>query len=224
MLKRQFTAEHINAIANHSSVKHGAKIAEEADLLPLVNDYRHVVLAYEQGGFVLLNKGSQTYEVHTLALPEGRGPILRDAVKEMLHYLFLQTDCERLITTAYKASPLAMALSEEFMAFRGETDEYKYYELTYRDWVITSPIAKQAGEEFHNSVETDHGEDSTHDSHVGGAILLVKYGNVGKAKKVYNEWAVMSGYAQCSILNVSPLILGIGEMRLIYHNMTLGAF
>lgn len=221
MIKREFNADFINYVANDPSVKGGAKVNGVADLSSAVSDLRNVLITFEHGGFLLINKSSAVYEVHTMALKQGRGPMLREAIKEMLDYLFMQTDCERLVTVAYKDNPSAMRLSDEFMELRGETGSYCYYDLAYHDWVMTSQACRERGHLFHESVETNHEEDSTHDFHVGGALRMVEYGNVSKAKKLYNEWAVMSGYAPCQILNVSPLILGVGDMRLVIHNHTI---
>lgn len=221
MVKREFDATFINLVANDPAVKPGAKIDGFADLTEVVSDYRNVLLTYEYGGFLLLYKSPGAYEIHTLALKAGRGQMLREAAREMLGYMFFQTDCERLITTAYKDNPSAAALSREFMTEKGETEKYHYFELTYRDWVVTCDIAREAGEQFHEIVDTNHADDVFHDHHAGGACILIRYGNILKAVKQYNEWAVMSGYQTFRIVQPMPLILSSGDMQLIYHNFQL---
>jgi hypothetical protein len=216
-LRRDFNADFLNQVANDPAVKGGAKLEGIADLSQFVT-LDNVVLSYEAGCFLLINKGSGTYEVHTLALKEGRGNILRENIDLAMEYMFLQTDCLRLVTTAYKDNPASTALSEVYFNNKGETEGYKYYELQYQDWVVKCDKARDEGESFHLGVETNHDEDTVHDYHVGGAILLLKNGNIGKGAEMYNAWAAMSGYELITILSVAPLILQIGQMTVIYHN------
>lgn len=219
--KREFSAEYLNQIANDPSVSYGAKLTGIADLSSLVADLRNVIITFNGGALLGLYKGDFTYEVHTMASKDGRGPILREAIKEALEYMFIQTACDRLITTAYKDNKAAVVLSEHYFQRRGETEETFYYELSYQSWVEKSGLARDAGAAFHGAVETNLAEDAIHDAHVGGAMLLLKAGNPAKAIRMYNGWAVMSGYEQIFVLNALPLIASLGNMKLIYHNQKL---
>lgn len=218
MISRVFNADYINAVANHPCVSVGAKIISPIDLMSVAEDYGNVILIFDGGAFILLGKGGGIYEVHTMALKEGRGKILRGAVNEALEYMFFKTDCIRLVTISYKDNVAACALASAYFDKRGENDEYNYYDLTYSQWIASCKTAQSAGEEFHKNIETNHDTDCSHDCNVGGALLLIKNGNVMKAISVYNQWAIMSGYEQAILTNQYPPIAHIGEMKLIYHN------
>lgn len=222
MIKREFDARYLNSVANDPAVRGGSRIKEDIDMTPMAQDYRNLILTYEGGGFLVLWKGNGVYEVHTMALKGGRGCVLRDAIKDALEYMFFRTDCERLITVAYKDNPASVALSDAFFERRGSTELLNYYELRYSNWVQQCKTAKDAGHQFHAGVETNHEEDDTHDYHVGGAIQLIQNGNTLKAIKLYNEWAVMSGYEQAILVNAFPLIVHIGDMKVIYQDNKLG--
>lgn len=219
-MKRVFNADFINQLLTDRSIIKGAKLEGISDLSQLVTT-NNVVLTYESGAFLLINKGAAVYEVHTMALKEGRGNVLRENIVLAMEYMFFQTDCERLITTAYKDNSASVALSEEYFHPKGQNEDAYYYELNYTDWITRCDLASDEGEKFHEQVTVNHPQDHTHDFHVGGAILLLKNGNVGKGVTLYNEWAKMSGYDVINILNVTPLIMQIGEMKLIYHNQVL---
>jgi hypothetical protein len=219
-LKREFTADFINGVANDPSVKGGSKLGGYTDLSELIS-LDNVLLTYEFGGFILINKGGGTYEVHTMALKQGRGKLLRENIGKAMEYMFFETDCLRLVTMAYKDNPASMALSDAYFDCKGETEEYKYYERHYSDWVSGCDRAKSEGDSFHLGVEQTHEDDDYHDYHVGGAMILLKNGNIGKGVQVYNDWAAMSGYASIEVIGVTPLIIEVGEMTLIYHNQEL---
>jgi hypothetical protein len=245
MVKREFDAEYINAVVNDPAVKDGAKIVEIADLALVASDARNFILVYDGGGFVIINRNDGVYEVHTQALKEGRGRTLRNAITEAMEFMFFQTDCVRLLTKAWKDNPASIALSNHYFNCKGDTEENYYYELLYRDWVETSNNAKEEGEKFHALVEDqkdhiangalataiekhkDDRDDDTHDTHdyhVGGACLMLKYGNMFKAREMYNGWAKMSGYERIVILGTEPLVCGIGDMTLTYHNSKMEVF
>jgi hypothetical protein len=219
-MHRDFNADFLNKVANDPAVKGGARLNGMTDLSHLAT-IDNVILSYETGCFLLINKGAGIYEVHTLALKEGRGKILRKNIALAMEYMFFQTDCVKLITTAYKDNAASLALSEAYFSAKGETADFVYYSLDYLDWVTKCESARKVGDEFHSGVKTNHDEDTTHDCHVGGAILLLKNGNVGKGLEMYNAWAVMSGYALIAVLSVTPLIMQIGEMNLIYQEGAL---
>ena len=50
---------------------------------------------------------------------------------------------------------------------------------------------------------------------------MLENGNLSKGIRLYNEWAVMSGYEPIIAVNAMPLIVQVGEMTLIHHNSEL---
>ena len=213
-LTRDFSPTFINKVLNDPAVRGGAKIEHTTDLTNLVKDIRNIVLKYEKGCFLLVWISDGVYDVHTLALKDGRGKMLRQAIEKAMEYMFFETECELLTTLAYKNNAPSVALSDSYFNRMSESEELITYNLTYHDWIIKSETARLEGERFHSQVDANHDDDKAHDCYVGGSILILKSGNVYKSTKLYNEWAETSGYEEISILNNSPLLLKIGDMML----------
>jgi hypothetical protein len=219
MLKRSFNPELMHDVLNHSSVKDGAQIKGNADITSIIQNKENVVLQNEYGGFIIIKKMPGIYEWHTQFLPEGRGEPVRNAAKEALRYMFIETDCVRVISYAYTAP--ARKLAEEFLKKRGNTNGMTYYSLDYLDWVETDQEAKRIGEAFHEMVkdETNHDDDEIHDYHVGAACLMATTGNIDKAQALYNQWALMSHYEPIHIEHRQPLIIRVKDMYITMRDL-----
>lgn len=215
IIARSFTAEFMAGVITHPSVIKGAKGWESIDIKPIVDNLDNYLLVNEWGGFIVIKRTAFTYECHTQFLPEGRGKGVREAVAEAFDYMFVNTDCEKIITKAYKDNPASIKLSREFFKEEGETKDYYYYSCSYTDW-IRNDKNLSSGKIFHDIVEetTNHEDDEVHDYCVGFCLRMAKAGNVEKAQKLYNEWAVMSGYEPIVILRYKPLLAQIGLVRL----------
>jgi hypothetical protein len=215
-MNRTFDPAFMNVVITSPSVRDGAEASITFDLSEIINNMDNVVLQNDHGGFVIIKKAPGTYEWHTAFLPSGRGEQVREACKEALRYMFINTDCVRVITKA-RTSP-AIKLAGEFMKERGSNLGYKYFSLLYEDWINTDEVVKKEGEIFHEMVEgkTNHDHDEVHDINVGAACLMVKSGNIDKLY-LYNEWAMMSGYEPVFIVKKLPLILKVGNMMLEFN-------
>lgn len=220
MMKRSFNADFINSVLMDESVREGAEIKGEDSYTAIVADPTNVLLENEYGGFVYVWVAPLTYEVHTQFLPDGRGPKVYHAAIDSLRYMFIHTDCMRVISRANVNNVGACRLADKALNYKGVTGEYNYYSLHYMDWVETDKRNKRQGELFHDLVKdsTDHGDDDVHDYHVGAALSIAKTGNASKAQQVYNYWAIASGYEQVIIDSLYPLILRIGTMKLLINN------
>lgn len=185
------------------------------NLSGVVSDPRNFLLENAYGGFLLVCVLPGVYEVHTQFLPQGRGKRAFSACVEAMEYMFTRTDCLRLITKAREDNEAAKALAHMFMTERGKTGVYHYFDTDYWHWAEQSAMCKAEGERFHDMVgdETNHGEDDTHDHHVGGALMVAKH-NIQKAQYVYNHWAVMAGYETMLIESQCPPVVSVGDMRL----------
>ena len=214
-ITRSFDHKFLEEVITHPSVIKGAKGFEGIDLHRIVDNINNYLLVNEFGGFIVVNKMPGVYECHTQFLPAGRGAKVREAVIEAFDYMFINTDCERIITKAYKDNFASVKLSREFFSEEGETSDYFYYSLRYDDWVKTDRN-KLAGEQFHELVKetTNHSDDTTHDYYVGASMRMAKAGNYVKAQHFYNLWAVMSGYEPLVILKNNPLVVQAGDLRL----------
>jgi hypothetical protein len=138
MIRREFDAEYINMVANHPSVRGGAKIdmlGHDADFSELVANLDNLLLVYDGGCFLLIDKGYGVYEVHTMALKHGRGKRLRSMVLEMLEYLFGFAHADKLETMVFADNQAAAKLAEEFMPMIREEGGIKYYALNKSDYL-----------------------------------------------------------------------------------------
>ena len=186
-LKRSFDSEFINSVLNHPEVREGAEIGVDADVSEIVDNPVNFLLVNEHGGFIYVNLGDGMYEVHTQFLPEGRGMSAYHAAKESVRWMFINTDCLRIISKA-KPDSGAQQLADKVLINKGFNGHYHYYSLDYMDWVETDPFNRAKGEQFHSLVEgiTNHDDDEVHDYHVGGALLICEAGNPLKAQHLYN--------------------------------------
>lgn len=216
MIVRHYKPDFINAVINDPSVKEGAEVKGFGDLSEIVQNLSNFVLVTDLGGFVAIKKMPGLYECHTQFLPEGRGAHAVTAAKEALRYMFINTDCVRIITKAHVENKAVQHMAAQFFKKRGRTGDYFYYSLDIDDWIITDEACRAEGESFHAQVEgsTNHGEDKIHDCFAGATWLMARASNMFKAQLVYNRWALMSGYDPILVLSETPLIVMAGNMKL----------
>ena len=93
-------AEFLNRVVNDPSVFPYVSLGIEGplDVTPLVEDLSNMFFANEHGGFLLVHKGADVYEIHTQFLPTGRGHQVRQAAQEAMEYMFKYTNCEALMS------------------------------------------------------------------------------------------------------------------------------
>jgi len=213
-MNRSFDASFMNSVINHPAVRDGAQAKGVVDVSALIANRKNVMLQNEHGGFIIIEKMPGIYEWHTQFLPSGRGESVRECVRFALRYMFIKTDCMRIITTA--STPAAIKLASEFMNERGSNHAFRYYSLDYDQWAETDAELKAEGERFHHMIgdKKNHDDDDTHDYRVGAACLMFKSGNIAKAQSLYNQWALMSGYEPAIVENVNPLIIKNGNLLL----------
>lgn len=77
MLARSFDTDWANYLANHESIRPHVGHLElgELDLGPVVESDRNLFLEWDDGGFLYHWTAPAVFEVHTMILPEGRGPV-----------------------------------------------------------------------------------------------------------------------------------------------------
>ena len=214
-LIRSFDCAFIESVIKHPDVIKGARAWAEIDIQSIVDNLDNYLLVNEFGGFLVISRMPGVYECHTQFLKEGRGGLVRLSVTEAFDYMFINTDCTKIVTKAYKDNPASVALSRAFFKEEGETESYYYFSHSLYNWANNEVNALE-GEGFHELVKdtTNHENDSTHDYHVGMCLRMAKAGNYLKAQHYYNEWAVMSGYETITILRNNPLVVKIGSMTL----------
>lgn len=217
-LKRSFDAEFINSVLNDASVKEGAEIKGILDATDIVQNLNNFLLVNDHGGFIYRQIAQGTYEVHTQFLEKGRGIKAFHAATESVRWMFLKTDCMRIISKARPENIGACQLAERVLRQKGFNGTYNYYSLEYMEWVENDRVVSNRGMAFHHFLDDNinHDEDTTHDAHVGAAILMCENAMPRKAVEVYNYWALASGYEMAAIHTMNPLIISVGDLRLAF--------
>ena len=88
-LVRHFDAERLNEIANHPDVRPtcGGDGKSLLDFSEFVADPKNHAVAWDSGAFLFAWSAPQTYEVHIMVLPEGRGRAAYSKAAEGIAYL-----------------------------------------------------------------------------------------------------------------------------------------
>jgi hypothetical protein len=96
---RTTDAAYVNAVANHPAVRPhiGASAAGELDFGPIAANPANILLKLDHGLMMFIPVGDQTYELHTLLLPEGRGAKVLPAAASAFDYMFAH-GCDALTT------------------------------------------------------------------------------------------------------------------------------
>ncbi len=223
MIKRTLNSEFINFIANQKDVFDLIKVGNQKsiDISEALGDHSNYLLVNENGGFLFINIGYSSYEVHTIFPPKSN---TFEAAREAAAYMFSKTDCFRICTKVPVHNIDARKLTEK-MGFKKVFDrqnalsindklvDVDYFELTIDDWVMQSNDCLEKGRWFHYNIgdHKNHEDDLIHDKYAGAAALLIQNGQIQKGINLYNRWANFSGYLPISIHSEDPLIIDIIE-------------
>lgn len=88
-LSRTYDAERINALANHPGNRPtcGGDGASPIDLSAFLSDRKNHAVVWDKGCFLFQWSAPQTYEVHIIVLPEGRGRAAYRKAKDGIAYI-----------------------------------------------------------------------------------------------------------------------------------------
>ena len=237
-LERQHDAARLNIIANHPSVLPFVTLPgqDSLDLTPLVANPRNIALASDEGGFIGIWHEPGVFEIHTMFLPEVRGASAAQAVRDVIHIAFQQTEAMELLTKVPTRNLRAEAMTRragfhldferpDAWVWRGERIPLRYYALRYPDYVNHYAADLEVhGHWFHEVLEakgaplgiaTNHPDDPVHDRHVGAAVQMIRAGQIAKAVMLYNRWARFAGYETMRVASTDPLVLNLGQGILI---------
>ena len=231
MIRRTMDAAFLNSVVNHPEVRPWLGGDAPIDLGPALSDARNVALVSDLGGFFMEHREPGLYEVHTQFLPEGRGRHALKCVWEAMRYMFVQTDCTRLLTRIpvgnHRTLAFAAAVGWPKIFERkascempnGSLSDVHYYAFDFDDWRARDKTLRGRGQWFHKRLESAkaaagsvlpvHDDDHAHDAAVGASVLMMQAGNANKAAWLYNRWALHAGYAPIRLLNQSPVIVDV---------------
>lgn len=240
MIKRVFNSKRINEIVNDKSVFDliaPEGIGETIDLTDTVNNLNNFVLMdFEEpslGGFVFFATPiSNTYEVHTQFLPEGRGQYAYGLAKDALHYMFCKTDCVEVLTKVprfnHPANAFAKSLgfTQEFTRknawikkSNSSPHDLDFLSLRFLNWALNDPDSLIRGNEFRKTLDkfqihVNHPTDVVHDKVVGACLEIIFSGPIDKAIHLYNKWTLFAGYEPALKITSNPLVLSMGNLIL----------
>jgi hypothetical protein len=126
VLERTLDPARVNAVANHPAVIHSIDLGRNLDYLDasdVVLDERNVCLFEEHGGFVCVQEEGNSFDVHTLFVPEGRGPRVAALARTAARILFCDYGAVRLTTFVPEGNRQAYILAKRVGfndAYRGE--------------------------------------------------------------------------------------------------------
>ena len=233
LVSRHLDADLVNLVANHPDVRPWVGGGNGVlDFTDVVANTTNVLLMNDSGGCLFERVGPGIYEVHTLSLPEGRGPAAVAAVRDALHWMFTQTDCVELQTKVPNGNAGALGLVR---AIHGRLQFHRdgvwpgpdgmvgcgFYSLALSDWAGRADEAMDAGHWFHDKLEMAksvqgaaspvHDDDDAHDRYVGATVEMILAGQVGKALWFYNRWARFAGYALVQQIAANPVVIDIQD-------------
>lgn len=235
-LQRELDATRLNKIINTPEIFKWVKLPNQdyIDVTKILQNLNNFALVMDKGGSLFIQQEPGIYEVHNNYLPTVRGFICLGLIKNALKYMFIRTDCMKVLSKIpvnnEAAKGMARLLHAQLMFTRknawptsdNEAIDIEYYELTYQDWLDAHNKldAIESGKWFHERIELltgdiiQHAECNTHDTYVGVAVEMILAGNVDKGVIHYNQWARFAGYQLIEIAQRHPLVINIGNALL----------
>jgi hypothetical protein len=222
------TADLFNEVANHPDVRpwigHGL---DPVDLSQAASDPRNVFLWGVDGGWWLHPLGDGVYEIHSLFLKSGRGKTFFEGAREVLRYMFVQTDATEILTKCPDDNRGAI-MAAKIVGFRERFRRenawapgvgISYWAFTLDDWMARDPQVLAEGRAFHDWLEQAkidagssseiHDDDEAHDRAAGAAKMLISAGQTQRGVALYNRWAIFAGYA--TIEAIGPGLVDIRD-------------
>ena len=230
LIERHTTAERLNAILNHPSVRPDVAppSAGVLDLSDGVANQNNVLLLGPNGGCLFVKLMYGIYEVHTQALPDGRGPEMRQVAEECVDWMFSRTDAFEVTTRVPEKHRLAEALAlatgfrhemtiPDATEWRGQRQAIKVLGLRIQDWAVGTKAFDEIGRDFHDFMHKEadrlgitdqpHAENALHNKYVGMSIEMVRHGFPAKAVQIYNRAALLMRHRTVQLLSANPIAI-----------------
>lgn len=203
---------------------------EPRDLTPVVRDTANFcfLTPCSQGGYIVARLADGLYVAHTLALPAARGKPMLRLMDDGFRYMFTATDAEEIVTTCPDGNAMGARWADRagFVETHRRENAFplgdqlvgaSYRSLLYRDWVVRDRLNIGLGEMFHERLHAEnpalvaHPEDKVHDAWVGATLAGCGEGNIVKSIRLFNRWAVQTGYMPAAILSERPPVIDTGD-------------
>ena len=229
-MARTMEAGRLNAIANHPEVRPWTGGEGPMDFTAFAANPAHFCFIGEHCGFLCHPLDLGVYEVHSMAVPEGRGGATLTCVREALRYMFCATDCTELLTRCPDGNSAALGLArvsgfQEIFRRDGVwttpagVEGVSFQSMSLARWRQLDPEIASVGRKFHDqlhaakaaagSTAPDHPDDEAHDRAVGASALMILSANPVKGVWAYNRWASFAGYQPIRLLSEAPVMVDV---------------
>lgn len=230
---RTFRSLELDFWANNPNVRPLLGGEGEIDLSGVVANPANFTFTSEIGGIILIrlygDDYSAAYEAHSIFRPYSSPRRVLGIMRQVIDYMFTETDCALICTKVADNNPGAAWLAEKghFVREAHRKDAWapgvgtSYMKLPLDRWPDLCSTATEQGRAFHalleaakrveGSILPDHPEDAAHDAAVGASILMIKAGNVVKGINFYNKWASFAGYGAIALISEQPVVVDVRD-------------
>lgn len=238
---RQHSAAFMNSVVNHEEVRPwlGGDPSQPIDLTAHIADPRNYAFAGEHGGIFFQHIVPGVYEAHTQVLPAGRGAWTLEMVLSCLHEMFCGSDAIEILTRVPEGNIGARALvralgrivrvtslmKRDAWMEAGRARPCEFFSMTIQDWMRCAPELVEAGRLLDDALDAEFRRlkrrrktpmrDEERDRYAGVAYEMMRRGLPMKAALFYNRWASLASYAPIQIETVEPLVVDIGDCRIL---------
>lgn len=237
---RTMNAEALNAIAAHPEVRPWLGFPDplvEIDLSGAVSNPSNFAFLTKQGdgGYMLLKIQPGLYAAHTLAMPSARGKPMFKLMREGFAAMFLTTDAIEIVSQVPDGNDAAENWSalagfrntfrrEAYFPLMGERVGCQFKSLTYGDWCVKDRDNLVQGQALYERAFGGPSEDPVYAAWIGATIRGCFAGNATKAVGLYNRWAPLAGYAEATLLSVTPPVVEMADAVIGLDNGRLEVF
>jgi hypothetical protein len=234
LIERARDAVFINRLANDPAVRpYMLAPPGPIDFSSALSGERVYGIQGEHGAMLFHNVVPQVFEIHTMILPDGRGPWALEFARAAVDWLFCRTAATEVYTRVPEGNVAAMALTRACGAkpeqkvtqnINGMGVPLEIYSGRLQDWVRIAPGLEERGKTFHVKLvnkyaamgitEKVHPEDPWHNRHVGAAVGMILGGQFIKGVLIFNRWAAMALAPAMRIVSQDPLVLDISDCRI----------
>ncbi len=175
------------------------------------------------GGYIVARLDDGLYVAHTLALQSARGRPMLQLMRDGFAYMFTATDAVEIVTTCPDGNDAGARWAdtagfrethrrETWFPLGNEIVGTSFRSLGYADWVPRHEPNRRLGALFHDQLQiATHADDPIHDAWVGATVAGCQAGNIEKAVRLYNRFALQTGYHPAAILSTIPPLIDTGD-------------
>jgi hypothetical protein len=144
-LERHYDAARINELANHPAIRPtcGGDGKSAIDLTAFVADPKNYAMVWDRGALLAVWTAPQTYEVHVMVLPEGRGQDAYRMGREFIAYM-VEQGADRLWARIASGTVRHFAAQHDFIRCGTDTLDIGFGPVTYALYQWKKPCRPQS--------------------------------------------------------------------------------